>query len=314
MIDLIKRSVKREFEHIRGGLGDFSQNVVGGIGALLSLITFIATVVVFIVLMSLFVSGGGYENIFDELFTLRGNASSFYKLPVLAILGVLNLGMLGVSYFFFFKNEKTGFRILGIIPFVVVLIGLITCAVVLVLYQLDRIEDHDSARSLVIGMCIAGLIAVVASLVMLLLREKVMSRSCLRLMIFSFVILPLFTLCVQNIGLLIVGILVFIVLCVVIHGAIPEGSGAVSSTSEKTVEKEKPSERTSPSGLTEEQRKAISDINREYKERSAAIVKAHNEVGAIAFSDATNKELKQLRAELESKAEAKGVKGKVSIY
>ena len=43
-------------------------------------------------------------------------------------------------------------------------------------------------------------------------------------------------------------------------------------------------------------------------------MKSHDEVGAAMFSDATNRELKQLREELEKKAEAKGVKGKVSIY
>ncbi len=314
MIGFIKGSIKREFTHIRSGLGEFSQNVVGGIGALLSLITFIAAVVIFVVLMSLFVSGGGYENIFDELFTLRGNASSFYTLPILAILGILNLGMLIVSYIFFFKKKKTGFRILGTIPFVVVLAGLITYAVILILYQLDRIEDKDQARSIVIGMSIAGLIAIVASLVMLLMREKVMSRSCLRLMVFSFVILPLFTLCVQNVGLLIVGILVFIVLCVVIHGSIREAGPIDPTPSEKKTDTEQSSASAPSSGLTEEQRNAISAINREYKEKSAAIVKSHNEVGAVMFSDATNRELKQLREELEKKAEAKGVKGKVSIY
>lgn len=61
-------------------------------------------------------------------------------------------------------------------------------------------------------------------------------------------------------------------------------------------------------------REAISDINRKYKEGCAAIVKANNEVGAFAFSDKTNREIKELRNKLEREAEQRGVKGKVSIY
>ena len=61
-------------------------------------------------------------------------------------------------------------------------------------------------------------------------------------------------------------------------------------------------------------RDAISDINRKYKEGCAAIVKANNEVGAFAFSDKTNREIKELRSKLEREAEQRGVKGKVSIY
>ena len=46
----------------------------------------------------------------------------------------------------------------------------------------------------------------------------------------------------------------------------------------------------------------------------AAIVKANNEVGAFAFSDKTNRKIKELRSKLEREAEQRGVKGKVSIY
>lgn len=61
-------------------------------------------------------------------------------------------------------------------------------------------------------------------------------------------------------------------------------------------------------------RDAISDINRKYKEGCAAIVKANNEVGAFAFSDKTNREIKELRSKLKREAKQRGVKGKVSIY
>lgn len=68
------------------------------------------------------------------------------------------------------------------------------------------------------------------------------------------------------------------------------------------------------SGQAREQQQAISDINRRYKEGCAAIVKANNEVGAFAFSDKTNREIAELRRQLEREAEQRGVKGKVSIY
>ena len=255
MIDFIKRNIKKEYQHIRHGLGGFSQDAAAGVGALLSLVTFIASIVIFIVLMSLFVSGDGYENLFDDLFTVRGNAASYYSMPILAILGILNAGMLVVSYVYFFKQEKKSFRIFGAIPFGIVIAALVTNGVFFVLYILGRLDDMDSARGTVIGFSIAGLVAVVASLTMLLLREKEMSRSCLRMLVFSFVIVPLFTLCVQNIALLIIGLLVFILLCVVIHGSIKESGPIDTSSADKTQSERKAPEKAVTSDLTEEQKK-----------------------------------------------------------
>lgn len=66
--------------------------------------------------------------------------------------------------------------------------------------------------------------------------------------------------------------------------------------------------------VKKQQQQAIYEINKKYKEGSAAIVKANNEVGAVMFSNKTNTELAQLRKQLEKEAELRGVKGKVSIY
>ncbi len=89
-----------------------------------------------------------------------------------------------------------------------------------------------------------------------------------------------------------------------------------NSSKEKSVKVQKKASQGSSvsSGLTREQQQAIFEINKKYKEGCAAIVKANNDNGAWANSDKTNREIAQLRSQLEREAEQRGVKGKVSIY
>lgn len=130
-------------------------------------------------------------------------------------------------------------------------------------------------------------------------------------MILSFVILPLLTFCIENIvilGILIVGGV--IIRAFFLSGNAPDGGKDYHVESRQTVT-ETPKQ---TSGLTKEQQQAIYDINRRYREGSAAIVNANGENGAFMFLDRTNQEIAKLRKELEKEAELKGVKGKVSIY
>lgn len=311
MFDFIMNSIKKEFAHIRNEISTISQDLIGGIGAILSLLTFVSAMVCFVVLIVRFVSGGGYENVFSDVFSLRGNAGSFYGMPYLAILGGFNIALLLISYILFFKNEKWGLRILGLMPFVVVFGCYLAYFIMMQMYKHGKLESTDETRKIAYGLMIAGFVAVVISLVILLIREKVMSRSCLRMLILSFVILPLLTFCIENIvilGILIVGGVIIRVFF--LSGNAPDGGKDYHVESRQTVT-ETPKQ---TSGLTKEQQQAIYDINRRYREGSAAIVNANGENGAFMFSDRTNQEIAKLRKELEKEAVLKGVKGKVSIY
>jgi hypothetical protein len=311
MFDFIMVGIKKEYAHIRNEISTISQNLIGGIGAILSLLTFVSAIVCFVVLIVRFVSAGGYENVFSDVFSFRGNAGSFYGMPYLAILGGFNIALLLISYILFFKNEKWGLRILGLMPFVVVFGCYLTYFIMMQMYKLGKLESTDETRKIVYGLMTAGFVAAVISLMILLIREKVMSRSCLRMLILSFVVLPLLTFCIENIvilGILAVGCIIIRVFF--LSGSVPDGGKENYAQSRQTVT-EAPKQ---TSGLTKEQQQAIYDINRKYKDGCAAIVKANGENGAFMFSDRTNQEIAKLRKELEKEAELKGVKGKVSIY
>lgn len=310
MFRLIINSIKKEYISDRDRLHSISQDVISGIGAVISLLGFASAITCFIIIFARFVLSGGYEEVFDNIFSLRGNAGSFYEMPYLAILGGFNITMLLISYILFFKNENWGLRIVGFIPFLVVLGCCVAWAVMLHLYKQGQLESIDERRKLVYSLIIASFIAIVVSIIILLLREKVMSRSCLRMLVFSFGILPLLTLCFENIAFMVVVLVALFILGIFIKG----NSSAGNKSSYERTKQYANNSTVKPSGITKEQQQAIYDINRRYKEESAKIVKAHGEVGAFAFSDSTNKELTDLRKRLEEEAESKGVKGKVSIY
>ena len=310
MLHLIKNSIKKEYVHIRKGISSISGDIIGGVGAILSLFTFISAMICFAVLIVKFVSAGGYENVFSNVLSIRGNAGSFYDMPYLAILGGFNIALLLVSYILFFKNEKWGLRILGLVPFIVVLACFIAYSAMTHMYKQGKIESTNETRLIAYGLIIAGFVAVIISVIILQIREKVMSRSCLRMLILSFGILPLLTLCIENIFILILFVVVFILLIFFIRDDVSGGNDNNYKIPERTIAE--PSKISS--GLTREQQQAIYDINRRYKEGCAAIVKANNDNGAWVNSEKTNREISKLRNELEKEAALRGVKGKVSIY
>ena len=316
MWNLIKKSTKKEFEHIRDGLKFISSDVFNGIGAILSLLTLISAIAVFIILLVKNATDGGYEEIFKNIFSIRGNAGSFYSMPYFGLLGALNIMLLLVSYFLFFKNEKIGFKILGAVPFLVIIVSFVTYFILMRMYAHGKYDNTPEHKRFVYGLMIAILVSAAISIILLLFREKVMSRSCLRMLILSFAILPFLTLCLENIGLLIAAVVVFIILCILIKGDTAETQ---SSTSPEPVSLQASSSGSAPAAAPavpsyEAQQKAIFEINQRYKDGCAAIVKANNEVGAFTFSQKTQNEIAKLRKELEREAELRGVKGKVSIY
>ena len=311
MIGFIKRSVRNQFDYIRAGLRAFQQDKLYGLGALVSLLTIIAALVCFVVLIIQFATGEGFASPFSDFMTARGNAGMYYEMPIFGILGGLNLALIIISYLYFFKNEGTGLRILGAIPFVVMIVSFLTIQIRTVLSARHIIDRHGDT-SLEQVMAIAFLVAMVCSIILLLVREREVSRSSLRVLIFSFVVIPALTYCIENIVMMIAFVVIFGVLSSLLGGLGEEGtSSAAASSGFSPAVREKPKSFT---GLTDEQKMAIADINRRYKEGTTAIVRSHNEVGAFMFSDATNREIKQLREQLEKEAIAKGVKGKVSIY
>lgn len=310
MFYFISRNIRKECDYIRNSLSQYSQDVVAGTGAVISLLGFVTSIICFAVLIVKFASTGGYENIFSRLLPLKGNAGDFYAMPYRLILGGFSAAMLIMSYIRFFKNEKWGFRIVGIIPFIVVVISQIIYFYMVHLCTIGKIQTSDETRKLAKVLIIASIVSVIISIIVLIIREKGMIISCVRMLIFSFVILPLITLCIENI-IALVAVIVF----VFVLGIISNTNFESGSNGNHTFEKASDNRHTEKiTGSTGGQNQAIADINRKYKEESAKIVKAHNEVGAAMFSDSTNRELSELRKKLEAEAEAKGVKGKVSIY
>ncbi len=312
MFSLLSGSIRKECDHIRRGTKNISSDVILGIGSILSLVTAVAALVIFGILIIAFSTSGGFGSITSDITHIGGNAAEFYDTPALAVLGGLNISLLVMSFILFFRNEGTLMRVIGGISLVTLIGSFSTVAVMIHLDEQGKIKDPERLKTLFYGLLIAVLVSSVLSLVLTLVREREMAGSCLRLTIFSFGILPLLTVCIENILALIVG-----AVGVFILGAVLSGDSSSSSSSNSEIAAPKRSTSSKPEVKTvsdSEKRNAIYDINKRYKEGCTAIVKRNGEIGAFMFSDKTNYEISQLRKSLEREAELRGVKGKVSIY
>jgi len=312
MFSLLSGSIRKECDHIRRGTKNISSDVILGIGSILSLVTAVAALVIFGILIIAFSTSGGFGSITSDITHIGGNAAEFYDTPALAVLGGLNISLLVMSFILFFRNEGTLMRVIGGISLVTLIGSFSTVAVMIHLDEQGKIKDPERLKTLFYGLLIAVLVSSVLSLVLTLVREREMAGSYLRLTIFSFGILPLLTVCIENILALIVG-----AVGVFILGAVLSGDSSSSSSSNSEIAAPKRSTSSKPEVKTvsdSEKRNAIYDINKRYKEGCTAIVKRNGEIGAFMFSDKTNYEISQLRKSLEREAELRGVKGKVSIY
>ena len=307
MIRLIINNFIDEFRNINKGISNLLQDVVGGIGAIISLVTFIAAVVCFAVLMVSFVSSGRYSDFFSNMFSVHGNAGKFYEMPCLSILGTLDIALLLISYIQYFKKEKEGFRILGIIPICTVFACFIIYFVMVLVIKAGMLENTEDVRTMYRILSITGFVAVIISIIILWFREKVISRSCLRMFVLSFCLLPLLTFCAENIGILIV----FVIFLIVISAFL--GTDFSSNDNYEKSETSKSSQ-TTTTGLTNNQKQAIYEINKKFAEKKGEIIRANGENGAYMFSRKTENEIAELRKTLEKEAETRGVKGKVNIY
>ncbi len=312
MFSLVSEGVRKEYRHIRRGMKDLSSDVIPGIGAILSLVTAIAALAVFGILIVSFSTSGGFGSITSDITHIGGNASEFYDTPALAVLGGLNISLLIMSFILFFRNEGALMRVLGGISLITLIGSFTAVAVMIHMDEQGKIKDPERLKTLFYGLLIAVLVSSVVSFVLTLVREKEMAGSCLRLTIFSFGLLPLLTLCIENILALIVGAVGVFILGAVLSGDSSSSSSAGSeAVSPRRVAPSKPEAKTVSDS---EKRNAIYDINKRYKDGCTAIVRRNGEIGAFMFSDKTNYEIAQLRKSLEREAELRGVKGKVSIY
>lgn len=313
MLRFIKNSITKEYAAIRNGISSFSQNKISGISAILSLLSFLAGIVCFAVILAKFYIS---DKATDELLNVsdfHGNASEFFQIPYAGILGVFSIALLIISYISYFKNEKKSMRILTIIPFAVILICQIIYWAMEIMYKRDIIENSDLTRNIGSVLIIAGFASIIASVIILFVRERVISRSCLRISVFSFVVLPLLTFCIENIVILaaLLAFALFLILFMKISL-----SDNTSDESNHNTNRKRSTDKTAKvqTGLTESQKQAINEINQKYRKGCEAIVNANNENGAWMFSDKTNREIAQLRKNLEKEATLKDVQGKVSIY
>ena len=312
MFSLVSEGVRKEYRHIRRGMKDLSSDVIPGIGAILSLVTAIAALAVFGILIVSFSMSGGFGSITSDITSIGGNASGFYDTPALAVLGGLNISLLVMSFILFFRNEGALMRVLGGISLITLIGSFTAVAVMIHMDEQGKIKDPERLKTLFYGLLIAVLVSSVVSFVLTLVREKEMAGSCLRLTIFSFGLLPLLTLCIENILALIVG-----AVGVFILGAVLSGDSSSSSSAGSEAVSQRRAAPTKPEAKTvsdSDKRNAIYDINKRYKDGCTAIVRRNGEIGAFMFSDKTNYEIAQLRMSREREAELRGVKGKVSIY
>lgn len=312
MLRFIKNSITKEYTAIRSGISSFSQNKISGIGAILSLLSFLVGIVCFVVILAKFFFASETTEVFLDVSTFHGNAVDFFQIPYAGILGGFSIALLVISYISYFKNEKKSMRILAIVPFAVILICRIVYWVMKIMYKRGIIENSDLTRNIGAVLIIAGFAAIISSIIILFVRERVISRSCLRMSIFSFIVLPLLTFCIENVvilaALLAFALFLFLFLKFSLSGNAPDES----SKKKQKFHTDKPAK--TQTGLTESQKQAINEINQKYRKGCAAIVNANNENGAWMFSDKTNREIAQLRKNLEKEAVLKGVQGKVSIY
>ena len=313
MMRFIKNSITKEYTAIRTGISSFSENKISGIGAILSVLSFLAGIVCFAVILTKFYVS---DKAADELLNVsdfHGNASEFFQIPYAGILGGFSIALLIISYISYFKNEKKSMKILAIIPFAVILICQIIYWIMEIMYKRGIIENSDLTRNIGSVLIIAGFASIIASVIILFVREQVISRSCLRMSVFSFVVLPLLTFCIENIVILVALLAFALFLCVFLKFSL---SGNASDEGSSKKKQEQPTYKSAKiqTGLTETQKQAINEINQKYRKGCEAIVNANNENGAWMFSDKTNREIAQLRKNLEKEAALKGVQGKVSIY
>ena len=315
MFSLVSEGVRKEYRHIRRGMKDLSSDVIPGIGAILSLVTAIAALAVFGILIVRLSMSGGFGSITSDITSIGGNASGFYDTPALAVLGGLNISLLIMSFILFFRNEGALMRVLGGISLITLIGSFTAVAVMIHMDEQGKIKDPERLKTLFYGLLIAVLVSSVVSFVLTLVREKEMAGSCLRLTIFSFGLLPLLTLCIENILALIVGAVGVFILGAVLSGDSSSSSSVGSETA--ATKRSAPAKSSKPDvkmPSDSEKRNAIYDINKRYKDGCTAIVRRNGEIGAFMFSDKTNYEIAQLRKSLEREAELRGVKGKVSIY
>lgn len=311
MFYIVKNNVCKEYNYIRYGIRSFSKNRILGIGAISSLITFLSAVICFFILIVEFFFGGGTENFFNAL-SFHGNAGNFFHTPYLSILGCLNIITIVVSYISFFKNEKKKVRILGTIPFAIICICIVICFTALTMCEKGAIINSDQMTKIMYGSMLVGFISLIASLIILFIRERAISRSFLRTFLFSFFMLPLLTFCIENLIpliallLLIIGIKIFF-----------SSEGSNNTNYKSQTQPQKAPETTNVQAKVQSnsaKEQAIYDINRRYNEGCAAILKAHGEDGAWMLSDETNREIIQLRETLKKEAILKGVEEEVCIY
>lgn len=310
MARIIIDGFKDEFIHIKYGIRSFSRDKVAGIGAILSLLTVLTSLAVFVILIAQYAMGGGYDDL-QSFFSLESNAVSYYQAPFLPILAGLNLALLITAYIKYFKNEKVGFRILGAIPFIVC-IGCIVCYyAVLILLKMRFIRKLDDSEKFIMILGAAVLASALLSIILLLVREKDMSFSCLRMVIFSFGLAPLITLCAEDGAVL--GILIIAV--VVLSIATSKSGGDSHLARESVTQTRNNPAPTKPSGPNlREQEIAIVEINRKYREGCQRICDSDPNYTGLTMTDNCARQIAALRKQLEAEAEARGVKGKVSIY
>lgn len=312
MLRFIKNSITKEYTVIRNDISSFSQNKISGIGAILSLLSFLAGIVCFAVILTKFYVADKTADELLDVSAFHGNASDFFHTPYAGILSGFSIALLIISYISYFKNEKKSMRILAIIPFAVILICQIIYWVMEIMYKRGIIENSDLTRNIGFVLIIVGFAAIIASGIILFMRERVISRSCLRMSMFSFVVLPLLTFCIENIVILAALLAFALFLFLFLKFSLSGNTSDESSKKKQKQSLDKPAK--TQTGLTESQKQAINEINQKYRKGCEAIINANNENGVWMFSDKTNREIAQLRKNLEKEAALKGVQGKVSIY
>ena len=219
----------------------------------------------------------------------HGNVLEFFQIPYAGILGGFSIALLIISYISYFKNEKKSMRILAIIPFAVILVCQIIYWVMEIMYKRDIIENSALTRNIGSILIIAGFTAIIASVIILFVRERVLSGGCWRMSVFSFVVLPLLTFCIENIVIL-AALLAFALFLFLFRKFSLSGNTSDESNHKKQKQyTDKPAK--AQTGLTESQKQAINEINRKYRKGCEAIVNANNENGAWMLSDKTNREL-----------------------
>ena len=228
MSGLVFGSIRKETEHLRRGTHNISSDVVRGIGSIMSLVTAIAALAVFVILIVSFSTSGGFGSITSDITHIGGNASEFYDTPALAVLGGLNISLLIMSFILFFRNEGALMRVLGGISLITLIGSFTAVAVMIHMDEQGKIKDPERLKTLFYGLLIAVLVSAIVSFVLTLVREKEMAGSCLRLTIFSFGLLPLLTLCIENILALIVGAVGVFILGAVLSGDSSSSSSAGS--------------------------------------------------------------------------------------